>query len=739
MKTDQPITKKRVDACILCGLHRLLFEPNVLYCNGICGMQRIRRNATYYTDISKQNNWCLSCYTSMKDDEQITLDDGKEIGKNDLQKLKNDALAEEAWVQCDGCFNWVHQICALFNGRKNKTSASYTCPKCHMTKLKSNTQMKKIAVPFKNATDLPHCSLSRCLELGVSQALENEYLKRARVKGCSVDEIDKVDKLSVRVISNMEKKHFVRELMYERYSSRGYPSEFPVRTKCILLFQSIHGVDTLLYGVYVYEYGKECPLPNRRRVYISYLDSVHYLRPKSYRTLVYQTILIEYLKFVKERGFHTAHIWSCPPAKGDDYIFHHHPSKQITPSDEMLCSWYETMLDYAKNYGVISKVKTLYDEYFKNDLAVSPCCLPYFEGDYLTGEIENILNHLKVEEKNKKDREKLNPKSRHALNKQQKKVGKKVGTRSNPGELVNQERDKVMLRLGQTLNTMKRNFIVVQIHSDEVIAAMERFDTSESESAIKDPKLNTFGDTSDKDPPQESEFFDSRQQFLNFCQTHNFQFDQLRRAKHSTMMVLFHLHNPSAPKFLQQCGACYREITHGIRYHCNDCTNFDLCQECYKPVVTGMWAKRDSRFAHDKSHTFTPINMEAKADTDRTREDREKTIRSNLELVMHTATCKVSNCATTNCNRMKKLFHHIQTCEVTFKRGCKICSRLISLLSMHSRVCSEQGHCPVPYCDQIRKRNQRLRHQQQLMDDRRRQAQNAINQERNQRNLQSNL
>lgn len=213
MKTDQPITKKRVDACILCGLHRLLFEPNVLYCNGICGMQRIRRNATYYTDISKQNNWCVSCYSSLKDDEQITLDDGKEIGKNDLQKLKNDALAEEAWVQCDGCHNWVHQICALFNGRKNKTSASYTCPICHMKKLKSNTQMKKITPIFKNATDLPHCSMSRCLELGVFQALENEYLKRARTRGCAVDEIDKVDKLSIRVVSNMEKKHYVRELV----------------------------------------------------------------------------------------------------------------------------------------------------------------------------------------------------------------------------------------------------------------------------------------------------------------------------------------------------------------------------------------------------------------------------------------------------------------------------------------------------------------------------------------------
>ena len=99
--------------------------------NGICGMQRICRNvAYYYTDISDQNNWCKSCFTNMKDDEEITLDDGKEIGKNDLQKLKNDTLPEEVWAQCDDCHNQVHPIYALFNGRKNKTSASHKCPKC---------------------------------------------------------------------------------------------------------------------------------------------------------------------------------------------------------------------------------------------------------------------------------------------------------------------------------------------------------------------------------------------------------------------------------------------------------------------------------------------------------------------------------------------------------------------------------------------------------------------------------
>eukprot|EP00953_Heterococcus_sp_UTEX-ZZ885_P032318 16882-Heterococcus_DN1.PRE.3 len=51
-----------------------------------------------------------------------------------------------------------------------------------------------------------------------------------------------------------------------------------------------------------------------------------------------------------------------------------------------------------------------------------------------------------------------------------------------------------------------------------------------------DPPVHERDETQDPDDILESEFFDTRQAFLNLCQGNHYQFDLLRRAKHTSMM-----------------------------------------------------------------------------------------------------------------------------------------------------------------------------------------------------------
>merc|ERR1712025_1547733 len=64
---------------------------------------------------------------------------------------------------------------------------------------------------------------------------------------------------------------------------------------------------------------------------------------------------------------------------------------------------------------------------------------------------------------------------------------------------------------------------------------------------------STVKDTTDSDPKVDCPILNTRLALLGVCQGNRYQFDQKRRAKHSTMMLLYHLHNPKAPLFVHQC------------------------------------------------------------------------------------------------------------------------------------------------------------------------------------------
>merc|ERR1711943_128107 len=115
------------------------------------------------------------------------------------------------------------------------------------------------------------------------------------------------------------------------------PATVNYRQKAIALFQRIDGLDVCIYCTYVQEYDGDDEYDDKdalvkphhnKRVYIAYIDSVEHFRPRECRTQVYHEILVSYLATARERGYEAAHIWACPPSRGNNFVFWNHPASQ---------------------------------------------------------------------------------------------------------------------------------------------------------------------------------------------------------------------------------------------------------------------------------------------------------------------------------------------------------------------------------------------------------------------------
>lgn len=176
-----------------------------------------------------------------------------------------------------------------------------------------------------------------------------------------------MDSLTIRMVSNSWHKFDVAEVITQNLpTSDGYRVQptLMFKQKCLLLFQNIDGIDVCLFCLYVQEFDEQCPEPNKSKVYIAYLDSVEYFRPRPLRTIVYHEILVAYLKWSQGRGFKQGHIWACPPQRGDNFIFWCHNPQQRNPSRDRLNAWYNAMLARATSLGILSNVDTLWGTYF---------------------------------------------------------------------------------------------------------------------------------------------------------------------------------------------------------------------------------------------------------------------------------------------------------------------------------------------------------------------------------------
>ena len=289
-----------------CG-RKYVFQPQVLCCYGkqLCTIPRDVKYMSYQNRIT----YCMKCFQDIPGDSvtiggELGLDSGvapQIIPKNQFEECKNDHLDLEPFYECKDCGRKFHQICALH--LDTIWPEGFVCDRCCKAKGKKRKENKFMA------KRLPTTKLGSHIENRV-----NNYLKQ-KSNGDAGE-------VFIRVVSSSDKFVEVKPMMKQKFGgAEHWPETFPYRAKALFAFEDFNGVDVCFFGMHVQEYGSECTPPNARRVYIAYMDSVHYFKPKSLRTSVYYEILIGYLEYAKQLGYTMAHIWACPPSDGELSFF----------------------------------------------------------------------------------------------------------------------------------------------------------------------------------------------------------------------------------------------------------------------------------------------------------------------------------------------------------------------------------------------------------------------------------
>ncbi|KAM6942282.1 CREB-binding protein isoform 1-T1 [Lycodopsis pacificus] len=666
-----------------CG-RKYEFSPQTLCCYGkqLC---TIPTGGTYYS-YQNRYHFCEKCFNEIQG-ESVTLGDDPAqpqtmISKDQFERKKNDVLDSEPFVECKDCGRKMHQICVLHYDVI--WPSGFICENCLKKSAKTRKENKF------SAKRLQSTRLGMYIEDRV-----NKYLKRQNHP--------EAGEVFVRVVASSDKTVEVKPGMKSRFVDTGeMPETFPYRTKALFAFEEIDGVDVCFFGMHVQEYGSECSFPNTRRVYISYLDSIHFFRPRILRTAVYHEILIGYLEYVKKLGYAQGHIWACPPSEGDDYIFHCHPLDQKIPKPKRLQEWYRKMLDKAFAERILHDYKDICKQ-ATEDRLTSANELPYFEGDFWPNVLEESIKELQQEEEERKKEENTTASetpegtpsdSKNAKKKNNKKTSKNKSSvsranKKKPG-MPNVAND-LSQKLYASMEKHKEVFFVIHLHSA--------------------PMANTLPPIVDPDPMLSCDLMDGRDAFLTLARDKHWEFSSLRRCKWSSMCMLVELHNQGQDRFVYTCNECKHHVE--TRWHCTVCEDFDLCINCYnvrghehQMVKWGLGLDDDS-------------NGQSGEASKSPQESRRLSIQRCIQSLVHACQCRNANCSLPSCQKMKRVVQHTKGCKRKTNGGCPVCKQLIALCCYHAKHCQE-NKCPVPFCLNIKHklRQQQLQHrlqQAQLM------------------------
>lgn len=203
----------------------------------------------------------------------------------------------------------------------------------------------------------------------------------------------------------------------------------------------------------------------------------------------------------------------------------------------------------------------------------------------------------------------------------------------------------------------------------------------------------------DPDPLINCDLMDGRDAFLTMARDRHYEFSSTRRARYSTLCMLYELHNQGQDKFVYTCNSCKAHVE--TRYHCTVCDDFDLCVPCYEKE--GHPHKME-KLGLDLDVGASPADMKQA----NPQEARKLSIQRCIQSLVHACQCRDANCRLPSCQKMKRVVTHTKICKRKTKGDCPICKQLIALCCYHAKHCQETK-CSVPFCSSIK---QKLKQQQ---------------------------
>ncbi|PIC38859.1 hypothetical protein B9Z55_010734 [Caenorhabditis nigoni] len=670
-----------------CCAKKLAFTPLSLFCYGaaMCTIAREQQywvyeqsSTQYNVTVTERYTYCQKCFDALPP-EGISLSENPNDRTNMAPKtafkdMKNNNVDYEPFERCKYCMRKWHRICALHD--KKVYPEGFICECCRTAKKYQKPENKYLA------SKLPHNQLSTFLEDRVNGFIKKQLQAEAHKYP-----------VIIRTLCVQDKEAEVKPQMKQKYVESGqFPEKFPYRTKAVFAFEIIDGVEVCFFGLHVQEYGSDCPAPNARRVYIAYLDSVHFFQPRELRTDVYHEILLGYLDYAKKLGYTMAHIWACPPSEGDDYIFHCHPPEQKIPKPKRLQDWYKKMLEKGVQEGSVVEFKDIYKQ-ARDDNLVTPTQLPYFEGDFWPNVIEDCIREASNEEAQRKVKEDDDDGDDADGGLGGSDSGKKKSTKNK----------KNNLKKTTKMNKKKAGSLTGNEVADKLFSQFEKhkevFFTIRLVSLKDEPTVLATG-INDPDGLMPSDMMDGRDTFLTKAREEHWEFSSLRRAKYSTLCLAYSLHEADSKGMEYTCNKCNGPAT----WHCQTCDDFDLCDRC-KPMVP-----------HPHEMEKMKNLMTGEGPDNASSGSRYESIQRCIASLVHACQCRDANCRRMSCHKMKRVVQHTKLCKKRISGTCPVCKQLIALCCYHAKHCNRDG-CTVPFCMNIRQKLAEQKRSQQRRAD----------------------